>query len=86
MQQTLTAKLQILPDERQRQILLLTMRTYADACSCVAQRIHTEDIPLSTCRIHQAVYRDLRVHDLQAEAIRENRVSSRLQGYDPAAP
>ena len=60
MQQTLTAKLQILPDERQRQVLLLTMRTYADACSCVAQRIHTEDIPLSTCRIHQAVYRDLR--------------------------
>ena len=60
MQQTLTAKLQILPDERQRQILLLTMRTYADACSYTAQRIHTEDIPLSTCRIHQAVYRDLR--------------------------
>ena len=60
MQQTLTAKLQILPDERQRQILLSTMRTYADACSYTAQRIHTEDIPLSTCRIHQAVYRDLR--------------------------
>ena len=60
LQQTLTAKLQILPDERQRQILLSTMRAYADACSYTAQRIHTEDIPLSTCRIHQAVYRDLR--------------------------
>ena len=60
LQQTLTAKLQILPDERQCQVLLSTMRAYADACSCVAQRIHTEDIPLSTCRIHKAVYRDLR--------------------------
>ena len=60
MLQTLTAKFQILPDEHQHQILLHTMRTYADACSCVAKWIHTENIPLNICRIHNAVYRDLR--------------------------
>ena len=60
MLQTLTAKLKILPDEQDFQLLHDTMRAYADACSFVAQKIVSDQIPLSNKKIHKAVYKDCR--------------------------
>ena len=60
MLQTLTAKLKILPDDQDFQLLHDTMRAYADACSFVAQKIVSDQIPLSNKKIHKAVYRDCR--------------------------
>ena len=60
MQQTRTAKFQILPGEQDRQLLRDTMRAYADACSYVADRIASEKIPLNLEKVHQAVYRENR--------------------------
>ena len=60
MLQTLTAKLKILPDEQDFQLLHDTMRAYADACSFVAQKIVSDQIPLSNKKIHKAMYKDCR--------------------------
>ena len=60
MQQSLTAKMQILPDPQDLHLLLDTMRAYADACTFVAERLFSEHIPLSIKDIHKAVYRDCR--------------------------
>ena len=40
MQQTLTAKLQIIPKSSDRQVLLDTMRAYSAACSYVSGYVH----------------------------------------------
>ena len=60
LQQTLTAKILICPDEQYHQLLLDTMKTYADACSYAAERIVSEKIPVNQYLIHKAFYCDMR--------------------------
>ena len=60
MQQTLTAKFRILPDEQYHQLLHDTMRTYSDACSYVSGRITAEDITINQYEIHSHCYEDIR--------------------------
>ena len=60
MEQTLTVKLQIFPDAKDRQVLLDTMRAYAKACTYVSDRIRKGSLPLSCFAVHDAVYRDCR--------------------------
>ena len=60
LQQTLTAKILINPDEQYHQLLLDTMKTYADACSYAAERIVSEKIPVNQYLIHKAFYYDMR--------------------------
>lgn len=60
MKQTLTAKLQIIPQPSDRQLLLDAMRAYSDACSFVSAYVHEHAMPLSQIRIHDAVYRTCR--------------------------
>ena len=60
MQQTLTAKIRILPDEQYHQLLLDTMRTYADACAYAARRIAAENISVDRIMIHSIFYYDIR--------------------------
>ena len=60
MQQTLTAKMQIVPQPSDRQLLLDAMKAYSDACSFVSAYVHEHAMPLSQIRIHDAVYRTCR--------------------------
>ena len=60
MQQVLTIKLKILPDEAGKKLLEETMAAYSRACSFVAERIAEDHLPLNRCSIHKAVYRSCR--------------------------
>ena len=60
MQQTLTAKLQIIPKSSDRQVLLDTMRAYSAACSYVSGYVHEHGHVLKRIVIHNAVYRTCR--------------------------
>ena len=60
MQQTLTAKMQIVPQPSDRQLLLDAMKAYSAACSFVSAYVHEHDMPLNQIRIHDAVYRTCR--------------------------
>ena len=60
MQQTLTAKMQIVPQPSDRQLLLDAMKAYSAACSFVSAYVHEHAMPLSQIRIHDAVYRTCR--------------------------
>ena len=61
MIQTLTAKIRIMPSEEDGQLLLTTMKAYAEACSFVAQKIAENHVPLRICAIHKEVYRSCRI-------------------------
>ena len=68
MQQIRTAKIQIYPDERQKQLLLDTMRRYADACSYVSAYIYDHQLPLKQSLIHNQIYYYLRsAYDLPSQ-------------------
>ena len=56
MLQTLTAKLKILPNADEGQLLLETMTAYSEACTFVAEKIAEDALPLSICKIHKEVY------------------------------
>lgn len=60
MLQTLTVKLKILPDQASGKLLLDTMAAYSHACSFVAGKVAKERLPLSTYKVHKAVYYDIR--------------------------
>ena len=60
MQQTLTAKLQIIPKSSDWQVLLDTMRAYSAACSYVSGYVHEHGHVLKRIVIHNAVYRTCR--------------------------
>ena len=60
MQQVLTIKRKILPDEAGKKLLEETMAAYSRACSFVAERIAEDHLPLNRCSIHKAVYRSCR--------------------------
>ena len=60
MQQTLTAKMQIVPQPSDRQLLLDAMKAYAVACDYVSGYVDKNHMPLSQIRIHDAVYRTCR--------------------------
>ena len=60
MQQILTAKIRILPDDQYHQLLHETMRTYSDACSYVSRRIAAEKIPVNEYAVRGLCYEDIR--------------------------
>ena len=60
MQQILTAKFRILPDEQYHQLLHDTMRSYSDACSYVSGRVAAEKIPVNEHKIRGRCYEDIR--------------------------
>ena len=47
MLQTLTAKLKILPNADEGQLLLETMTAYSEACTFVAEKIAEDALPLN---------------------------------------
>jgi len=60
LQQILTAKIRILPDDQYHQLLHETMRTYSDACSYVSRRIAAEKIPVNEYAVRGLCYEDIR--------------------------
>ena len=56
MQQTLTAKLQIIPQPSDRQLLVDTMKAYSAACTYVSDLVHANHIPLDMFSVQKATY------------------------------
>lgn len=59
MEQTLTAKLRILPSEEDAHTLVCTMHAYSDACNFVSEYIYTSHI-LSQSSLHKVLYFQIR--------------------------
>ena len=59
MKQTLTAKVQILPDSQEKELLLSTMRQYLAACNHVSTHI-SETHDLSQSSLNKALYYEIR--------------------------
>ena len=56
MQQTLTAKLQIIPQPSDRQLLVDTVKAYSAACTYVSDLIHVNHLPLNIFDVQKATY------------------------------
>ena len=60
MQQTLTAKLQLLPKPSDRHFLFDTMKAYSAACTYVSEYVHESHVPLNIFHIQKATYQTCR--------------------------
>ena len=56
MKQTLTAKLQIMPQPSDRQLLLDTMKAYSAACDYVSDYVYRNHVPLNQFGVQDATY------------------------------
>lgn len=60
MQQTLTAKMQIVPKPSDRQLLLDAMKAYSAACTYVSDYVDKDHLPLNQFKIQDATYHTCR--------------------------